>query len=128
MQAVRMAVAMKDRALELIDTWHMRDHELGFGIGIDQGHASLGTIGFEGRYDYAAVGAVVNRAARLCASAAPGQILISQRVLGDVSTEIEFEAVGKLKLKGCGPTSAFNVTKLRSVAEVAAPPSYDDTG
>jgi class 3 adenylate cyclase len=128
LQAVRMAVAMKDRALELIDNWHKRDHELGFGIGIDQGHASLGTIGFEGRYDYAAVGAVVNRAARLCAAAAPGQILVSRRVLGSVSTEIEFEAVGKLKLKGCGPTSAFNVTKLRSVAEMAAPASDDDTG
>jgi class 3 adenylate cyclase len=127
LHAVRMAVAMKDRALELIDNWRKRDHELGFGIGIDQGHASLGTIGFEGRYDYAAVGAVVNRAARLCAAAAPGQILISQRVLGDVSTEIDFEAVGKLKLKGCGPTSAFNVTKLRSVTEVAAPASDNDT-
>jgi class 3 adenylate cyclase len=127
-QAVRMAVAMRDRALELIDKWHQRDHELGFGIGIDQGHASLGTIGFEGRYDYAAVGAVVNRAARLCAAAAPGQILISQRVLGDVSTEIEFEAVGKLKLKGCGPTSAFNVTRLRSVSEVVVSASNDDTG
>ena len=127
LQAVRMAVAMKDRALELIDNWHERDHELGFGIGIDQGHASLGTIGFEGRYDYAAVGAVVNRAARLCAAAAPGQILISQRVLGDVSTEIEFEAVGKLRLKGCGPTSAFNVSKLRSVTEVVAAASDNDT-
>ena len=128
LHAVRMAVEMKDRALELIDNWRQRDHELGFGIGIDQGHASLGTIGFEGRYDYAAVGAVVNRAARLCAAATPGQILISQRVLGDVSAEIEFEAVGKLKLKGCGPTSAFNVTKLRSGTAATPPLSDDETG
>ncbi len=114
LQAVRMAVEMRDRALELIDIWRKRDHELGFGIGIDQGFASAGTIGFEGRYDYAAIGAVVNRAARLCAAAKHGQILISQKVLGDTSSEIEVEAVGKLKLKGCGPTSAFNVTKLHS--------------
>jgi adenylate cyclase len=116
LQAVRMAVEMKVRALALIDSWHKRDHELGFGIGIDQGYASAGTIGFEGRYDYGAIGAVVNRAARLCAAAKHGQILISQKVLGDTSSEIEVEAVGKLKLKGCGPTSAFNVTKLRVVA------------
>jgi class 3 adenylate cyclase len=114
LQAVRMAVEMKDRALELIENWHKREHELGFGIGIDQGYAFAGTIGFEGRYDYAAIGAVVNRAARLCAAAKHGQILISQKVLVDTSSEIEVEAVGKLKLKGCGPTSAFNVTKLHS--------------
>ena len=112
--AVRMAIEMRDRALRLIDHWYGSDHELGFGMGIDQGYASLGTIGFEGRYDYAAVGAVVNRAARLCAAAIHGQILVTQRVLRDVSTEIEFETIGKLKLKGIGPTSAFNVVKLRS--------------
>jgi class 3 adenylate cyclase len=125
LQAVRMAVEMRERALELIDNWRKRDHELGFGIGIDQGYASIGTIGFEGRYDYAAIGAVVNRAARLCTAAKHGQILISQKVLGDTGAEIEFEAVGKLKLKGCGPTSAFNVTTLRSAA-AAAQPSSDD--
>ena len=121
LQAVRMAVEMRDRALELIGKWHQRDHELGFGIGIDQGYASIGTIGFEGRYDYAAIGAVVNRAARLCAAAGHGQILISQKVLGDVGTEIEFEAVGKLKLKGVGATSAFNVTNLCSTVTVEPP-------
>jgi class 3 adenylate cyclase len=123
LQAVRMAVEMKDRALELIENWHKREHELGFGIGIDQGYAFAGTIGFEGRYDYAAIGAVVNRAARLCAAAKHGQILISQKVLVDTSSEIEVEAVGKLKLKGCGPTSAFNVTKLHSTVagETAGP-------
>jgi class 3 adenylate cyclase len=113
-QPALQAVRMRDRALELIDNWRKRDHELGFGIGIDQGFASAGTIGFEGRYDYAAIGAVVNRAARLCAAAKHGQILISQKVLGDTSSEIEVDAVGKLKLKGCGPTSAFNVTTLHS--------------
>src|SRR5262249_8852855 len=83
LQAVRMAVDMRSRALDLMDNWHKRDHELGFGIGIDQGYASAGTIGFEGRYDYAPIGAVVNRAARLCAAAKNSQILISQKVLGD---------------------------------------------
>jgi adenylate cyclase len=126
LQAVRMAVEMKDRALALIDNWHKCDHELGFGIGIDQGYASAGTIGFEGRYDYAAIGPVVNRAARLCAAARHGQILISQKVLGDTKSEIEVEAVGKLKLKGCGPTSAFNVTKLHStVADETTGPTTE---
>lgn len=125
LQAVRMAVEMRQRALQLIDDWHKRDHELGFGIGIDQGYASIGTIGFEGRYDYAAIGAVVNRAARLCMAAKHGQILISQKVLGDTGAAIDFEAIGKLKLKGCGPTSAFNVTSLLSPAETA-PSSGDD--
>jgi class 3 adenylate cyclase len=128
LQAVRMAVEMRIRALELIDLWHKRDHQLGFGIGIDQGYASAGTIGFEGRYDYAAIGAVVNRAARLCAAAKHGQILISQKVLADTSSDIEVEAVGKLKLKGCGPTSAFNVTSFRDVAAAPAAPSTDWTG
>jgi class 3 adenylate cyclase len=128
LQAVRMAVEMRERALELIDNWRKRDHELGFGIGIDQGYASIGTIGFEGRYDYAAIGAVVNRANRLCTAAKHGQILISQKVLGDTSSEIEVEVVGKLKLKGCGPTSAFNVTTLRSLAAGAQSPGQDDTG
>ena len=91
LQAVRMAVEMRERALALIDSWHKRDHELGFGIGIDQGYASIGTIGFEGRYDYAAIGAVVNRANRLCTAAKHGQILISQKVLGDTGSEIEFD-------------------------------------
>lgn len=126
LQAVRMAAEMRDRTLELIDNWHKRDHELGFGIGIDQGYASIGTIGFEGRYDYAAIGAVVNRAARLCGAAKHGQILISQKVLGDISAQVEFDPVGKLKLKGCGPTSAFNVTKLRT-APPAAPTSGENS-
>ncbi len=127
-QAVQMAVEMRARALDLIDNWHKRDHELGFGMGIDQGYASAGTIGFEGRFDYAAIGAVVNRAARLCAAAKHGQILISQKVLGDTSCQIEIEPIGKLKLKGCGPTSAFNVTKLRPFAALAEPAIDDGTG
>ncbi|MGA8757483.1 MAG: adenylate/guanylate cyclase domain-containing protein [Stellaceae bacterium] len=126
LQAVRMAVEMRARALQLVAIWHQREHELGFGIGIDQGYASAGTIGFEGRYDYAAIGAVANRAARLCAAAKHGQILISQKVLGDTSSEIEVESVGKLKLKGCGPTSAFNVTNLRD--QGSGVPSTDRTG
>jgi class 3 adenylate cyclase len=114
-QAVRMAVAMRQRAFALIDNWRQGEHELGFGVGIDQGYASIGTIGFEGRYDYAAIGPAVNRAARLCAEAKHGQILISQRVLADAADDIEVEEIGNLDLRGIGLTSAFNVTTLRTI-------------
>ena len=79
-RAVRMAVAMRSRVAELAEGWRRRGHDLGFGVGIAQGYATLGRIGFEGRYDYAAIGTVTNLRARLCAHAEPGQILITQRV------------------------------------------------
>ena len=69
-RAVRMAVAMRERVAELADGWARRGHDLGFGAGIAQGYATLGRIGFEGRFDYAAIGSVTNLAARLCAEAA----------------------------------------------------------
>ena len=75
-----MAVAMRGRVAQLAEEWSRRGFDLQLGIGIAQGHATLGRIGFEGRSDYAAIGSVTNLAARLCEQAAPGQILISQRV------------------------------------------------
>ena len=111
--AVRMAVEMRRRAAELIDDWRRQEHELGFGIGVDVGDATLSIIGYEGRYDYAAIGTPVNRAARLCAAAKNGEILISQRVLSDVATAIVHQRVDVIDLKGLGPTQAFNVTGLR---------------
>ena len=81
-RAVRMAVAMRDAGARTSPSgWARRGHDLGFGVGIAQGYATLGRIGFEGRYDYAAIGSVTNLAARLCAEAGAGQILVTQRVL-----------------------------------------------
>lgn len=99
-RAVRMAVAMRARVAELSEGWHGHGHELGFGVGIAQGFATLGRVGFEGRYDYAAIGTVTNMAARLCGEAAAGQILVTQRVLtgaGDVAVS---RAIGLLALRG----------------------------
>ena len=79
-QAVQMAIAMRQQMSELIEGWRKRGHHLGFGVGIAQGYATLGMIGFEGRIDYGAIGPVTNLAARLCDKAQGGQILISQRV------------------------------------------------
>ena len=80
LRSVRMALAMRQRVQELADSWQRRGHELAFGVGIAQGHATLGRIGYAGRFDYAAIGSVTNLAARLCAEAAPWQILVTQRV------------------------------------------------
>ena len=85
-------------------------HEIGFGIGIAHGFATLGTIGFEGRFDYAAIGTVSNVASRLCDEAKPGQILISPRVLTKVKRAVKVEPVGEFELKGIRrPLAAYNV-------------------
>jgi len=100
--------------------WEKRGHKLGFGAGIAMGHATLGRIGFEGRYDYGAVGNVTNLAQRLSAEAKPGQILVSQRVFGAIETAIESEAVGDLVLKGYSrPVAAYSVVALRALARPA---------
>ena len=112
-RAVRMAVAMRERVAEMIVTWRQQGYELDFGIGIAQGYATIGAIGFEGRWDYGAIGTVTNLAARLCGEARPGQILVSRGVLaaaGDLATA---EPVGELTLKGFSrPVPAFNVVGL----------------
>jgi adenylate cyclase len=113
-RAVRMAVAMRDRVDELLVKWRRRGYELDFGIGIAQGYATIGAIGFEGRMDYGAIGTVTNLAARLCGEARPRQILISQRVLGAVEALLEVEELGGLTLKGFSkPVAAFNVLQLK---------------
>jgi adenylate cyclase len=112
-RAVRMAVAMRDRVGELGARWRKRGHELDVGIGIAQGFATIGAIGFEGRLDYGAVGTVTNLAARLCGEAKAGQILVSQRLRGAVEVLAEAEPVGELALKGFSkPVPAFNVVGL----------------
>lgn len=111
--AVRMAVEMQQRFAQLNLGWHKRGYELDMGIGIAQGYATLGAIGFEGRQDYGAIGNVCNLAARLCAEAKPGQILISQRVLGHIEELVRSEPVSELMLKGFRrPVQVFNVSGL----------------
>jgi adenylate cyclase len=113
-RALRMAVAMRHRVAELVEKWRRLGFDLDLGIGIAQGYATIGAIGFEGRRDYGAIGTVTNLAARLCGEAAPGQILISQRVLGAAGEGVEVEPVGELTLKGFSrPITAHNVLRLR---------------
>lgn len=117
-RAVQMAIAMRERMDELTVTWHKRGHELGFGIGIALGYATLGQIGFEGRYDYGAIGTVVNLASRLCAEAQSGQVLISQQVYTAIEELAETEPLGELPLKGFHkPVTALNIVNLRVPAE-----------
>jgi class 3 adenylate cyclase len=114
-RAVRMAVAMRARAGELGAMWRKRGHALGFGVGIALGYATLGKIGFEGRFDYGAIGTVTNLAARLCSEAQGGQILISQRVYTAVEEWVEAEPVGEFTLKGLHrPVAVYNVLRLKS--------------
>jgi adenylate cyclase len=113
-RALRMAVTMRDRVAEMIAKWRKRGYDLDFGVGIAQGYATIGAIGFEGRWDYGAIGTVTNLAARLCGEAKPGQILISQRLLGTVEDLAEMESVGELNLKGFSrPVTTHNVLRLK---------------
>jgi adenylate cyclase len=110
LQAVLMALDMRSAIGGMIEKWRDLGHNLGFGIGIAHGFATLGTIGFEGRFDYAAIGTVSNVASRLCDEAKPGQILISPRVRQAVDKAITVEPVGEFTLKGISrPMTAYNV-------------------
>jgi len=112
-RAMRMAVAIRSRVGQLAEGWRRKGYDIELGIGIAQGHATLGRIGFEGRSDYAAIGSVTNLAARLCAEATAGQILISQRVHSATEDMVTADAVGELTLRGFSrPMPAFNVIGL----------------
>jgi adenylate cyclase len=114
-RAVRMALAMRARVDDLARGWRKRGWELDFGVGIAQGYATIGAIGFEGRWDYGAIGTVTNLAARLCGEAQPGQILVPRRLHSMLEELIAAEPIGELSLKGFSrPVTAFNVTGLRS--------------
>jgi class 3 adenylate cyclase len=116
-RAVRMALAMRDRLRDLKARWRKRGVDLDLGVGIAQGYATIGAIGFEGRLDYGAIGTVTNLASRLCGEAKPGQILISQRMLGTVEDLVDAEPVGELALKGfLKAVSAFNLLGLKGTA------------
>jgi class 3 adenylate cyclase len=115
LQAVLMALEMRDVIGALTEKWRRLGHDIGFGIGIAHGFATLGTIGFEGRFDYAAIGTVSNVASRLCDEAKPGQILISPRVLMAVENPVAVKEVGEFTLKGIRrPLAAYNVLAAKS--------------
>jgi adenylate cyclase len=114
-RAIRMALAMREVVAGLSARWRKRGWELSLGVGIAQGYATIGAIGFEGRLDYGAIGTVTNVAARLCAEAAGGQILASARVAAALEGLIEADDLGPLALKGLArPVPIWNVRGLRT--------------
>ena len=113
LRAVRMAVAMRNRVEGLAKDWKRHGHDLALGVGVAQGYATLGRVGFEGRSDYTAIGNCTNLAARLCAEARPWQILLSPRVHAAVEEFVTSEPVGELTLRGFSrPVATFNVVGL----------------
>ena len=108
---------MRQRVARLVEDWHKRGYDLDFGVGIAQGYATIGAIGFEGRWDYGAIGTVTNMAARLCGEARPGQILVSRRVIAAVEGLVEAEEVGLVALKGFArPVPTFNIIGVKDTA------------
>jgi adenylate cyclase len=117
LQAVLMALEMRQAVGALTENWRRWGHDIGFGIGIAHGYATLGTIGFEGRFDYAAIGTVSNVASRLCDEAMSGQILITPRVLTAIGDAVTVELVGEFLLKGIRrPLAAHNVLAVKSAS------------
>jgi len=115
LRSIRMALAMRLQVQELADGWQRRGHELAFAVGIAQGYATLGRIGYAGRFDYAAIGSVTNLAARLCAEAVPWQILVTQRVNAAAEAQVVSRLVGELSLPGFSrPIRTFDVSGLDS--------------
>lgn len=112
-RAVRMALALRDDVTAMAAEWRKLGHRLGFGVGIATGHATMGRIGFEGRSDYAAVGSVVNLAARLCGEAEHGQILLSPRARARLGARVAVRDIGEMSLKGFSqPINVVEVTEL----------------
>ena len=117
LQAAHMAVEMRDEVAKLAQKWNRLGHELGFGVGIAYGYATLGTIGYEGRLQYSVTGKVANLAARLCGEAKNGQILIDINVRSAIEAHAEIEFVGELSLRGfTRPMKTFNVLRLNSIS------------
>jgi adenylate cyclase len=119
-RAIDMAVAMRERAQPLLHLWRRHGHDLGFGVGISQGYATLGKIGFAERMDHTAIGTVTNLAARLCAEAKDGQILVSSRVAAAVEDTASLEEIGDLSLKGLSQAVAvYNVVAVGTSASIS---------
>jgi class 3 adenylate cyclase/CheY-like chemotaxis protein len=115
LRALRMSVAMRTRVRGLAESWGRRGHDLGLGIGVAQGYATLGTIGFDGRIDYAAIGSVTNLAARLCADAEPWQILATERVYSAAGAGVIGEDAGLREVRGFSRTvHAYSIRGLDS--------------
>ena len=114
-RAARMSIEMRDSVAALAPAWKRKGHVLGFGIGLAQGYATMGTIGFGDRFEYTAIGAVVNLAARLCADAADGQILTNSRLAAAIGDTVEIEELGERTLRGMSrPVAVVNLRALRS--------------
>ena len=114
LRAVRLGCALREEMAELTPQWRKRGYDLDFGAGIALGHATCGEVGFEGRFDYAAIGAVTNLASRLADQATAGEILIAQRLYAEVEDDVEVEPVGELTLAGFQrPVATFNVVAVR---------------
>jgi class 3 adenylate cyclase len=119
-RAMLMAIAMRDAVGTLTAGWRRQGHNLGFGIGIARGHATIGRIGFERRSDYAVIGTVPNLAARLCEEANDGQILMSQRAFAVLERHVHCRSVGKLQLKGFQrPIPTFEIVGMIDQLESA---------
>ena len=117
LRAVSLAVEMREVVGSLAASWAARGHEIGFGVGIAQGYATLGRIGFEGRFEYTAIGTVINLAARLCGEAGDGQILVTRRIAAAIDNVAEFDPLGDLAIKGLSrPVAVLNVRGLASTA------------
>jgi class 3 adenylate cyclase len=115
LNAVQMAVAMQDEFQPLRTLWKKRGFDLHLGIGIAQGYATLGAIGFEGRWEYSCIGSVTNLAARLCSEAKGGQIVIEQKTLASVESHVRADSLGAATLKGISyPISIYNVVGLEN--------------
>ncbi len=120
-RAIRMTLSMREAVGDLARRWNKRGYELHAGIGVAAGWATIGAIGFEGRLDYGAIGTVSNLAARLCAEAKGGEIIISQRVHAEVADLVDAEPMPELTLKGFSrPVAAFRVRALRDASEIRA--------
>jgi len=120
-RAVRLALDMRDQVESLTKQWRRKGHDLGFGVGIATGYATLGQIGFEQRREYTAIGSVINLASRLCDEARPGQVIISQRAFGAVEQSVEAAPVGELSLKGFAkPVAAYEILRWREQSSPAA--------
>ena len=114
-RAMRMALAMRERVAQLVGKWRKLGYELDLGIGIAQGYATIGAIGFEGRWDYGAIGSVTNLASRLCGEAKAGQVLVAKRVAATMEDLLDVEPVQELSLKGFHrPVAAYNVVGLKA--------------
>lgn len=117
-RAVRLAVRMRDAVVGLAETWRGRGHQIGVGMGIAQGFATLGQVGFGGRFDYSAIGTVINTAARLCAAAKDGQILVTSRIAAAVADVADVQEIGPLTFKGLTrPLTVSNVAALKDIGD-----------